>query len=99
MNWTVDFTTSASKKKENLPSKVKDALAFLVTEMETSGPIKKDWPNFSKLDKSKKNIPANSYHCHLQKGRPTYVASWSVENKKLKIIKVFYVGTHEDAPY
>ena len=38
-------------------------------------------------------------HCHLQKGRPTYVCCWEVINKKRKIIEVYYVGTHEKAPY
>lgn len=97
--WIVDFAHSAGKKKEKLPPKIKEALAFLVSELEKAGPIRKDWPNFSGLGKSKKNIPSNAYHCHLKKGHPTYVACWSIEDKKLKIIEIFYVGTHEDAPY
>lgn len=99
VTWTVDFAHSARKKKEKLPLKIKEALAYLVAELEKAGPIRKNWPNFSGLEKNKKNIPANAYHCHLKRGRPTYVACWSVEDKKLKIIEIFYVGTHEDAPY
>ncbi len=99
MTWEVDFAPSAKRKKEKLPSKIKEALAFLVRELEIAGPIQKNWPNFGDLGKIKKKIPPNAYHCHLKKGRPTYVACWSVEDKKLKIIEIFYVGTHEDAPY
>jgi mRNA-degrading endonuclease RelE of RelBE toxin-antitoxin system len=97
--WDVDFAPSAKRKKEKLPPKIKEALAFLVQELETAGPIRKNWPNFGDLEKSRKRVPANAYHCHLKKGRPTYVACWSVEDKKLKIIEIFYVGTHENAPY
>ena len=38
-------------------------------------------------------------HCHLIKGRPTYVCCWAIINKQKKIIEVYYVGTHEKAPY
>jgi hypothetical protein len=38
-------------------------------------------------------------HCHLIKGRPTYVACWEVKDPKNKILEVYYVGTHEKAPY
>jgi len=40
-------------------------------EMEANGPIRGDWPNFSALS-------GNRYHCHLKKGRPTYVAIWEL---------------------
>lgn len=26
-------------------------------------------------------------------------AFWNVENKKINIVEIYYVGTHEDAPY
>lgn len=99
MTWKVDFTHPAGRKKARLPPKIQEALAFLVAELEKAGPIRKNWPNFSDLGKSKKKVPANAYHCHLKKGRPTYVACWTVKDKKLKCIEIFYVGTHEDAPY
>jgi hypothetical protein len=38
-------------------------------------------------------------HCHLRKGRPTYVACWRIIDKKTKQIEVYYVGSHEGAPY
>jgi hypothetical protein len=40
----------------------------------------------------------NGPDCHLKKGRPTYVACWTVD-KKNKVIEVYYAGTHEKAPY
>lgn len=70
MTWEVEFVRSAKKKKENLPSKIKDALAYLVAELEKAGPIRKNWPNFGPLEKSKKEVPPNAYHCHLKKGTP-----------------------------
>ena len=60
--------------------------------MEESGPIRGNWPNFSKLEKS-------DYHCHLKKGKPTYVACWRMINKQIKLLEIYYVGTHEKAPY
>jgi hypothetical protein len=64
----------------------------LEKDMEVNGPIRGEWPNFSALSD-------NSYHCHLKKGRPTYVAIWEVKNKEIKLIEVTYAGTHEKAPY
>ncbi len=39
------------------------------------------------------------HHCHLKKGHPTYVVCWRVTSKQLKTVEVYYVGTHEKAPY
>ncbi|MEA3429487.1 MAG: helix-turn-helix transcriptional regulator [Thermodesulfobacteriota bacterium] len=33
-----------------------------------------------------------------KKGRPTYVAVWEVVDKKIRLVEVSYVGTHEKAP-
>lgn len=60
------------------------------------GPIASDWPNYGKLHGKKGN---DKRHCHLQRGKPTYVCCWEVIDKKRKIIEVNYVGTHEKAPY
>lgn len=32
-------------------------------------------------------------------GKPTYVACWYIKDKKVKIVEIYYVGTHEKAPY
>ena len=94
INWTVELNKSSEKQKFKLPDKVRDLLNFLAKEIELKGPIRSNWKNFSKL-KGK----IDDYHCHLKSGKPTYVACWKVINKKSKIIEVYYVGTHENAPY
>ena len=65
---------------------------FLVLELKNKGPERVDWPNYGKLGKA-------TFHCHLKKGKPTYVACWAILDGKLKQIEVYYVGTHEGAPY
>lgn len=99
MPWEVELSTSAKKQKAKLPENIKKVLASLVKDLEEEGPIRRDWPNFGPLGKRRKAIPDQAYHCHLKNGKPTYVACWVVENKKLKLVEVFYVGTHENAPY
>jgi len=90
--WQIEFTPKARKQFKKLPLAVKELSVLLVKEMELLGLTRGNWPNFSKLSKVE-------YHCHLKKGKPTYVASWEVVNKKIKLIEVYYVGTHEKAPY
>ncbi len=97
-NWEVGFTSKAARRKKQLPETVAEELARLIKNMELAGPIQKDWSHFGPLKKDR-NIPSNSYHCHLKSGRPTYVACWQVIDKKIQIIEIFYVGTHENAPY
>ncbi|KUG28231.1 hypothetical protein ASZ90_001904 [hydrocarbon metagenome] len=63
--------------------------------IEADGPIQLTMPHFGKL----RGWPGEVYHCHLNKGRPTYVAVWSVEDRMVKLVEVVYVGTHEKAPY
>ncbi len=61
-------------------------------EIEVNGPIRGNWPNYSKLG-------ANKHHCHLKKGQPTWVAVWEEKNSQIKFVEVTYAGTHEKAPY
>ena len=89
--WEVVFTAKAAKQASKLPAKMQNLLFLLVSEIEKAGPIRRNWKNFSSLQK-------NTYHCHLKKGRPTYVACWYVEKDLVKV-EVYYVGTHEKAPY
>ena len=92
MQWTVTEKRTLNKQIRNLPEKVQNLLIALEKDMEINGPIRGDWPNFSALSHDR-------YHCHLKKGRPTYVAIWEVRNKEIKLIEVTYAGTHEKAPY
>jgi hypothetical protein len=98
--WQVSLSREGKKQYKKLarsgqkkPS-ILDAIDALVIDLEKNGPILKDWPNFGSISKNKEFF----YHCHLRKGRPTYVACWEIIKNEKKI-EVFYVGTHENAPY
>jgi hypothetical protein len=71
-------------------------LRLLFVDLTNRGPAVPDWPNYGKLN-GKKGIDRR--HCHLQKGTSTYVFCWEVIDKKRNIIEVYYVETHEKAPY
>jgi len=92
--WTIDMTSRVRKQKEKLPPEIRLMFLALLTELRFKGPSQPSWPHFGKL----KNM-ANVFHCHLNKGRPTYVTVWKVVDSKIKIMEVQYVGTHENAPY
>ncbi len=92
MNWTVNISKKAGKNLNRLPKGLQSKLIVLIREIELSGPVRGNWPNYSAL-------AGNRHHCHLKKGQPTYVAVWETVNKEIKIIEVIYAGTHEKAPY
>ena len=97
MIWTIEFTRQAHKQVKKLSAKLCAALRLLVEDLQRQGPIPgRGWPNYSKI-KAQKN--ADRRHCHLSKGKPTYVCCWEVIDKSTKLIEVYYVGTHEKAPY
>lgn len=92
MAWTVAIGKKVRRQIPRLPQKVIDALDALVADIRIHGPVRGNWSNYSKL-------ASRRHHCHLSKGKPTYVAVWEVENKHAKLVEVIYVGTHERAPY
>jgi mRNA-degrading endonuclease RelE of RelBE toxin-antitoxin system len=92
--WSVFFKKSARKDAEKLPKQLFSVLMSLVHEIELAGPLRHNWRNFGKLRGTE-----NCYHCHIYDGRPTYVVCWEVIDKKVNIVEVYYVGTHEKAPY
>ena len=94
--WTVINTKAIDKQSAKLSKKILIILDLLFEDLVNKGPSLLDWPNYSKL-RGKKG--EDKRHCHLQKGRPTYVCCWEVKDKNQKIIEVYYVGTHEKAPY
>lgn len=94
MEWTVN-TKKIEKQAKKLSEKIRLALRSLIEEMQQNGPERKNWPHYSKL-KGKKG---DKRHCHIKQGKPTYVCCWEVINKEIHIIEVYYVGTHENAPY
>jgi len=96
-HWTVGFSKNAGKQYEKLkrngsrPS-INDAIDLLVLDLQKNGPQLLNWPHFGPLEDG-------YFHCHLRRGRPTFVACWKVKDKQTKWIEVYYVGTHEGAPY
>lgn len=94
INWTIK-SDRADKQAAKLSEAVVLKLRLLFVDLATRGPAVSDWPNYGKLHGQK----GDKRHCHLQKGKPTYVCCWEVMDKKRKIIEVYYVGTHEKAPY
>ena len=91
MSWTVKLHRKAEKQAAALPRKVLDILFELMKEIRITGPIRGNWPNYGKLT-------GNRHHCHLKKGKPTYVAVWT-EDKESITVEIIYAGTHEKAPY
>lgn len=98
LKWKVELTSAAQKQRKKLPQKIQAQFDLLAKEIEVLGPIRKTWKNFSAFHKNR-STPSNVFHCHIKKGHPTYVACWKVIDKTRRIIEVYYVGTHEKAPY
>ena len=99
MTWAVVFSRDAAKQYKKLerngsknPSVV-DVIDLLALDLGNQGPHILSWPHYGPL------AGKDHFHCHLRKGRPTYVACWRITNKQLRTIEVYYVGTHEGAPY
>lgn len=97
-NWTTTFSRNAKKQYKKLehsgskkPSII-DVIDLLALNLAKNGPNLPSWPHYGPLSK-------DHFHCHLRKGPPTYVACWRIVDKQLKIIEVYYVGSHENAPY
>lgn len=92
MRWTVVNSKKVEKTLKRLPRAVQDTLIALQHEIEIAGPVRGNWPNYGKLE-------PGVHHCHLKKGKPTYVAIWEEEQQGIRLVEVLYVGTHEKAPY
>jgi hypothetical protein len=86
--YEVFFTKRVLKQVKELPNFIQKKLAVLVDDLCEKGPIRAEWPNFSKLGK-------DEYHCHLAH---KWVVCWRCENKSI-IIEVYYAGSRENAPY
>jgi mRNA-degrading endonuclease RelE of RelBE toxin-antitoxin system len=95
MAWMVTFSSKAAKQKAKLPARIAERLDALRIKIEASGPLQPRTPHFGKLI----GWAGETYHCHLNQGRPTYVVIWQVEKDSVQVVEVIYVGTHEKAPY
>lgn len=92
MSWRVELTARAMKQQSKLPQRVREVLFQLIKDIEVAGPVRGDWPNYSKLS-------PGVHHCHLKKGKPTFVAVWRESQQGIRLVEVTYAGTHEKAPY
>lgn len=92
MSWNVLLTNKAAKQYRKLPRAIRDNIDALIMEIRISGPVRGNWPNYSKLSESE-------HHCHVKKGQPTYVVVWREDKGQVRLVEVIYVGTHEKAPY
>lgn len=102
LEWNVELSRQAKKQYKALaysgqkkPSII-DVVDALIIDLKIRGPELIDWPHYGIIHESRKR---SYYHCHLKKGHPTYVACWEISNIVDRKIEVFYVGSHEDAPY
>lgn len=86
--WHVTLSGKAAKQARELPKRQYAILARLIIDLELSGPIRGDWPNYSALGK-------DTHHCHLSY---RWVACWGVA-KQHREIEIYYVGSRENAPY
>lgn len=93
--WEVNFTRKAKKQAEGLPKSVFEILALLKGELELEGPVQPEWHHYGKLVSKK----GEYHHCHLNKGKPRYVAVWEVISNTVRVIEIRYAGTHENVSY
>jgi hypothetical protein len=92
MPWTVEVHRRVQRQIAALPVRVQQSLVALLRDIEATGPVRGNWPHYSSLERGR-------HHCHLKRGRPTYVAVWEVRDRVQQLVEVTYVGTHERAPY
>ena len=92
MPWDVSINKKAVKGIAKMNHRAQAAVALLIEDLKIEGPIQTGWPNYGKLKGQQ-----NCHHCHLNRGRPTYVVCW--EEKEINELEVYYASTHENAPY
>lgn len=92
MTWTVLIPKRVAKQMRQLPPGVSEAVAELVADLEREGPVQRAWPNYGKITGR-----PHYHHCHVRRGRPTYVAVWRAADEQT--LEVLYAGTHEGADY
>lgn len=88
MGWRVGFTKKAAKEVAGLPKNDQIKLKALVDEIAILGPVRGNWPNYSKLSEG-------SHHCHLSY---RWVACWRETENGISV-EVYYVGSRKEAPY
>jgi len=92
--WKVYYSNLALRQIKELPSKIKLTTFVLVRELKMYGPYRFNWKNYGRP-----RGKTDCFHCHINKGKPRYVVCWELLDKKVRVLEVYYVGTHEKAPY
>ena len=93
--WKIIFSRKADKQKNKLPPGIAETLYLLRKDLQTRGPVVPSWPHFGKITGSK----SGHYHCHLNRGHPTYVVVWQMVNRTIRVLEIQFVGTHEKVDY
>lgn len=88
MSWNVFILKKVQRGLKKLPKPVTEKLGALLLEIEKTGPVRGNWPNYSRL-------ADGAHHCHLSY---RYVACWRETQKGIEV-EVYYVGSRENAPY
>jgi len=72
VSWTIRISRKVKKKLKkgtrNFTEDALEAMDGLFLELETLVPAPYNWPNYGKL-----RGKGDKRHCHLARGRPTYV--------------------------
>ena len=91
--WKVTASRGTLKSLERMPHRARDSFWRLFAVLRDSGPTGPcHWRNYGKL-KSRHE----EYHCHLTPDHH-WVACWRSEGEAF-VIEIFYLGSHQDAPY
>ena len=100
VSWKVQIPKKVAKQILKLPEEIRSQAALLAADIEANGPERVGWPHHSQLKAQKgQKKGVKRFHCHLKGGRTTYVACWTVTDQAIQLVEVYYVGTHENAPY
>lgn len=92
--WRVVFSNKADKQAQKLPKDIRDRLNALTTDLIYYGPVQTSWRNYGLIVGAE-----DVHHCHLNSGRPRYVAVWKVMNREIRIIEIRFVGPHGSVNY
>ena len=88
VSYEVMVRRKALKSIRKMPAKERIRFNQLTEDLRASGPVQKEWPNYSKLSQ-------DEHHCHLSY---KWVACWRHHFGEIRI-EVYYAGSRENAPY
>jgi hypothetical protein len=92
--WKVSFSGKAEKQVKKLPAEIRDRAYALKLDLAYKGPEQTSWRNYGLIVGGK-----DVHHCHLNSGRPRYVAVWKVLDREVQIIEIRYAGPHGSVNY